>query len=271
MTNVLSLPSAHEPYMVGVRQAYYNFEGAMNIELTRASETLECSVLQLTMISDSTFLTGTNITYSGGRGSGVLKITATVTGLGGYHGIYVNIATSAAQVTDGYGTIGIKCVVTNTAAMTDGEVYGAQFIAKHNHATNVMTASASLIGIEAWAYISAAGPARTVIGANFAIHNECTGAIGAGSVHRVVQIVCDLAAGSQSPVEGSALCIWNMAGAWDNAINIVNSSTGFTNFVKFTNDGKPAQSTGTLSSQAGWIKVLVGSTTLYIPLYTTAS
>lgn len=269
MTNQLSLNSAACPFLSGSREGYHNFVGKINIELSKiGTQILEHNAEEITIESSSTFLTGTDLTYSGGRGSSAMRIGVTFSGLGGIHGIYVLVNSSGAQVSAGYGVIGIKCVVVNTAGLTNGIVYAAQFIAKHNHATNIMTAQASLIGVEAWAYISADGPARTVIGANFAIHNECTGAIGSGSVHRVVQVICDLASGAQAPTEGSGICIWNMTGAWDNAINIVNSSTGFTNFVKFTNDGKPAQSTGAVSgSQAGWIKVLVGSATCYIPLY----
>lgn len=277
MENELSLRNAACPLMVSRGlNAFYNFNGKLGLTINTitalgAGTALESIGVEITHTTDSTYLTGTNITYSGGRGSAALKITSVVSGLGGYHGIYVGITTSSAQVTDGYGTIGIKCVVTNSAAMTDGEVYGGMFIAKHA-STQTMTASASLIGLESWAYISSSGPARTVLGLNAAIHNECTGAYGAGSVARVIQVICDNASGAEVPVESTGICIWNMAGTWDNAINIVNSGNGFTNFVKFTNDGAPASSTGTIGgTQAGYIKVLVGSTTHYIQLYPTLS
>jgi hypothetical protein len=240
---------------------------------TLSSQTTENQLVDLDFITDSTYLTGTNITYSGGRGSAALNIVGTWSGVtGGYSNIYSNITTSGNVATDGNGVVGIKGVVTNTGSLTDGEVYGAQIIAKHNHATNTMLNAASLIGLEAWAYISAAGTAGTVLGANLGIHNECTGTYGAGSVHRGVQIFCDIASGADNPVEATGLCIWNQAGAWDNAINIVNSGSGFTNFVLFTDDGAPSASTGTVSgTQAGYIKVKVGSGTHYIQLYPTLS
>ena len=166
--------------------------------------------------------------------------------------------------------MGLKCVVTNTAALADGEIYGGQFIAKHNHATNVMVASASLVGLEAWAYISAAGVARTCIGGNFGWHNEATGGTyGAGSVIRGVQIFCDNNAGGNDPVESTGLCVWNQAGAIINVLKIVNSGSGFTYFADFTDDGAPAQSTSSSVTNVGtkgWIKVKVGTATRYIAL-----
>lgn len=272
-TNDLSLGRTACPYLItGRRSKHFDMDGKLSVTLNTitlaASESRESVANELGLTTNSSYLTGTSLVYSGGRGSSALKIGVTYSGLGGAHGIYVKVDSSGAQVTGGHGVVGIKCVVVNTAALTTGVIYAGQFIAKHNHATNVMTAEASLIGIEARAYISDAGPARTLIGANFAIHNECTGTIGSGSVHRVVQVICDLASGAQAPTEGSGICIWNMGGAWDNAINIVNGASGFTNFVKFTDDEAPAKSTGAVSgSQAGWIRVLIGSVTGFIPVY----
>jgi hypothetical protein len=248
-----------------------NCTTALAANTTLSSQTAENQLVNLDFTTDSTFITGTNLTWSGARGSAALNIVGTFSGAtGGYSNIYSNITTTGAIGTDGNGVIGIKGVVTNTAALTDGEVYGAQFIAKHNHGTNTMAKIASLIGLEAWSYISDAGWAGTVIGANLGIHNECSGTYPAGSVHRGVQIFCDISSGSNSPTEATGLCIWNQAGAWDNAINIVNSGNGFTNFVLFTDDGSPAASTGTIGgTQAGYIKVKVGSSTHYIQLYPT--
>lgn len=236
-TNDLSLgPSACPFLQIGRRSKHFDMDGKLSVSLNTitlaATETRESVSSEIKLTTNSSYLTGTNLTYSGARGSSALKIGVTFSGLGGAHGLYIAVATSGAQVSAGYGVIGVKCVVTNTAALSNGVIYAGQFIAKHAHASNVMTAEASLIGIEAWAYISSTGPARTAMGANFAIHNECTTAIGAGSVHRVIQVVCDLASGAQAPTEGSGICIWNMAGAWDNAIKIVTSSTGFTTILQ---------------------------------------
>jgi hypothetical protein len=214
--------------------AYFLYDESANgvvLTATHASQTLENQLLDVDFTTDSTFLTGTNLTYSGARGSAALNITGTFTGKGGYHAIYYNVAHSGAQDTDGYGVIGLKGVVTNTAALTDGEVYGAMFIAKHNHATNTMSAQASLIGVEGWAYISDAGQVATAIGGNFAIHNESTGVAIGGSVHRVVQLVCDNAAGANKADESTGLCIWNMAGTWDYGIKFVGSGSGFTTLI----------------------------------------
>jgi len=222
-------------------------------------------------VTDSTYLTGTDMTYSGARGSSALKLISTFSGVGGgFSNIYSSITTTAAQVAAGAGVIGIKQVVTNSAALADGNIYAGQFIAKHSHATNIMTASAALVGLEAWAYIADVGVARTAIGGNFGWHNEATGATyGAGSVIRGVQIFCDNAASAGVPVESTGLCIWNQAGAITNCIKVVNSGSGFTYFLDITDDGTPAQSTSSAVNNVGtkgWIKLLVGTATRYIAL-----
>ena len=233
------------------------------------SQTTENNSLTVSLTTDSSYLSGTNMTWSSAYGSAALKISGTYSGTGGYSNIYSSITTTGAQTTDGHGVIGIKGVVTNTAALTDGELYGAQFIAKHNHATNTVGKSASLIGLEAWSYISAAGWAGTVIGANLGIHNECTGTYPTGSVHRAVQVFCDNNASANVPTESTGICIWNQAGAWDNVLNVVNSGDGFDYFVKFTDDGAPAQDSSSAVNNLGtkgWIKVLIGSSVRYISL-----
>lgn len=224
--------------------------------------------LDIQVTTDNTY--GEYLTYSGGVGSSMLKLTGVASMASGvFEGIDIKIATSGVFSADQDGVIGLKCVVTNTAGLTDGNIYGGQFIAKHNHSSNVMLASASLIGLEAWAYISDDGPARTCIGGNFGWHNECTGAYGAGSVIRGIQIFCDNASGAEVPVESTGLCIWNMAGTITNAINIVTSGDGFTYFLQATDDGTPAQSTSssvTNLGTRGWIKVRIGTATRYISL-----
>ena len=245
-------------------------ENTLTNTVTLASQTTENNFYNLTYTTDSTYITGTDMTYSGGRGSAALKIAGTWTGAaGGYSNIYSSVSTSGALSAAGSGVIGIKSVVTNTGALTDGSIYGGMFIAKHNHATSTMTAQAALVGLEGWAYLADAGQVGTALGGNFAIHNESTGSAISGSVHRVMQLVCDNAAGANKATESSGLCIWNMAGTWDNAINVVVSGSGFTNFALFTDDGTPAQSTSTTvtnTGSKGWIKVKVGTATRYIAL-----
>jgi len=245
----------------------------LNITRSEASQTTERNSISLAETQDSTFLTGSNVTYSGGRGSATLKIDSTVTmAAGGFHNFYSSIATSGAFTSDGNGIVGIKQVVTNTAALTDGEMYGAQIIAKHNHATNSMLAAASLIGLEAWVYNSAAGCAVTQIGVNCGWHNEATGGTyGAGSVIRGIQIFCDNNAGGNDPVESTGLAIWNQAGTIVNAINVVESGSGFTNFATITDGGVCAMSTQTNGgTQSGWIKVVIGTATRYVKLWDTS-
>ncbi len=173
----------------------------------------------------------------------------------------------------------IKAVVTNTAALTEGNIYGALFMAKHNHATNTMSNQSPLIGVEGWAYIAGVGQAGTCIGGNFAIHNESTGTAISGSVHRVVQLVCDNAAGANKADEATGMCIWNMAGTWDYGIKFVNSGSGFTTGLYvdgckksayFNSDagaiaagdaiGVEIAHTGTMSSGEGLIGLQVATT-----------
>jgi len=208
------------------------------ITVTRSlsSQTTENNSSVLSLTTDSSFLSGTNMTYSGGYGSSALKLTGVYSGTaGGYSNIYSAITSSGAIGTNGAGVVGVKSVVTNTAAMTDGEIYGGMFIAKHNHATNVMTASASLIGLEGWAYNSGAAPARTVIGGNFGYHNEGTVAKGAGSVYRGVQIFTDDASGSTGADERTSLALWNMAGTQTDGIKFIKSAGGWTNDITLQN------------------------------------
>jgi hypothetical protein len=146
---------------------------------------------------------------------------------GGFEGIDIKIATSGALSAAGSGAIGVKAVVTNTAALADGNIYGGQFIAKHSHATNDMSASACLIGLEAIAYNSLAGDVGTAFGLNVVMRNY--GAGGAGSFHAGMQIVLDQAGGTKA-TEATGIRIWNMAGTWDAVLRVTGAFNVFANF-----------------------------------------
>lgn len=204
--------------------------------VTKTSQTTETNGYNLTLSTDSTFLTGTNMTYTSARGSNAIKLASTYSGLnGGFSNIDSKITNSGAHTEDGAGVIGIKQIVTNTAAMTDGNIYGGQFWAKHTHATSKMANAAPLIGLEGIAYVAGAAPAGTIIGGNFGYHNEGTTAKDGGAVYRGIQIVCDDASGSTAPSEASGLVIWNMAGTQTNGLYLVKSDSGFTYDVKLQN------------------------------------
>jgi len=220
----------------------------------------------------STYKSG-NITYSSGRGSSAIKLDNTFAGTSGaLMNIFSRITTTGIFTDSADGCIGIKSVVFNSAALTGGSLYGGQYIVKQTAGT--VLASASLIGLESWFYETNDSIIRTGIGLNAGWHNDSTAAAhGAGSVHRGIQIFCDNG-GTSAAAESTGLCIWNMAGTIDNAINVVNSGSGFTNFAKFTDDGAPAQSTASSVSAIGthgWIKVLVGTATRYIGLSNTVT
>lgn len=235
---------------------------------TAAAASDEAVAMMFNYTSAQTYLTGSSMIYSGGRGSAAIELLNTWTPTtGGFSNIFSQVTSSGVVATGGNGVINIKAVTINSAAITNGVMYGAQFIAKKT-GSGTATAESAHIGVEGWFYETDDGVLRTGIGGNFGYHIDSTANDhGAGSVHRGVQIFLDDGGSSQAE-ESTGLCIWNMAGAQHNAINIVNSASGFTNFVKFTDDGAPAQDSGTVTgSQAGWIKVLVGESTCYIPLY----
>ena len=246
-----------------------HFQHGVSANVVRSSQTGENISSEISLTTDSTYESG-NIAYSGQRGSSALKLTGVFTGAnGGFHNLYSLVTTSGSQTSASDGVIGIKAVVNNSGAYTAGVVYGAQFIAKHSHATNTMGASASLIGVDGWAYIADAGQAATVIGGNFAIHNESTGTAIGGSVHRVLQLVCDNAAGANKATESTGMCIWNMAGTWDAAIRITGAFTAFANFddatscfVGFTN-AAPSTTAGQI------VIVMANGNPGYIPVYST--
>jgi hypothetical protein len=155
--------------------------------------------------------------------------------------------------------------VTNSAHLTDGNIYGGQFIAKHAHATSHMHAEACLIGLEAIGYVSGDAEARTVIGLN-AVARSFALAEPAGTTQRAVQVILHVT--TRDAGELSGICVWNMGGTVvDQVLNLVGGN--FTHFVLCTDDGKPAQSTSTTVTNVGskgWIKVKVGTATRYIPL-----
>jgi hypothetical protein len=239
---------------------------SITVAKTFASATLESQIADLVLITDSTFLTGDDITYSSARGSSILKLVGTWTGAsGGFEGIDLKIATSGALTAAGSGVVGAKVVVTNTAAITDGSIYGGQFIAKHNHATNDMSAQAALIGLEVIAYNAAAGDVGTAFGLNVIMRNY--GAGGAGSVHAGIQVVLDQADGTKA-TEATGIRVWNMAGSWDAVLRVTGAFGVFANFDDATTCF--AAITGAATTIAGQILVtMANGNTGYVNVYST--
>jgi len=200
-----------------------------------SSQTTENNSQVLSLTTDSTYLTGTNITYSGGQGSSALKISGTYSGVnGGYSNIYSLVNTSGLQAA-GTGVIGVKSVAANTAALTNGVIYGGQFIAKHNHATNKVANAAAFIGAEGVVTQSDAGQIGTAIGVSAAYHiPSSAAAFDPGAVWRGLQVTLDNSS-SNNPSEQSGVVIWNMAGTQDNGIKLVKSGGGFTNDITLQN------------------------------------
>lgn len=250
------------------------WDNEIRITRTLASQTTEGNSQRLTLTTDSTFVSGTDITYSSAYGSSNLKLTGTFTGASGaFSNIYSVIDANVNWAAAGDGVIGIKSVVRSTdIAITDGNLFAGQFIAK-KAGSGVAAAEVAVVGVEGWFMETGSGEVRTGIGGNFGWHADSSDAGHVGAVWRGVQIFCD-STGTSSANEQTGLCIWNMAGTQDNAINIVNTATGFTNFALFTDDGKPAASTSSTVSAIGtkgYIKVKVGTATRYIGLSETVS
>lgn len=245
--------------------------GVVTGNVAYTGQTTETNGWVLDFDTDSTYITGTNIGFSTGQGSSALDISGTASGVNGaYIAAQAFISNTGEHTVDGAGVMGMKAVVTNSASMTDGNIFGAQFIAKHSHATNRMLNAASLIGLEAFAYPSNVGYAGTLIGGNFGYHIAATTENhAAGSVARGVQIFCDDASSNTDPVEETALTIWNMAGDQDNVINVVESASGFTNFLLAAGTSAFASvDAGTPGANSTHkLKVKIGGTTGYLAVY----
>lgn len=238
----------------------------------------EKSVLELAF-PGATYLTGSDITYSSGRGYSVFKAKGDYPGgAGGVHGLYSYLTLSGALTDAGAGIVGVKSVVVNTAHQADGNIYAGQFIAKHTSTSLHMHAEACLIGIEAIGYDSATASAGVgvMIGVNAVIRSYATGAY-SGGVHRGVQIIVDEA--TKGATEVTALCIWNMGASAIDGIRIVGAASmgdflyldaaGASGAVR-TGDLVPAHAPdGSSIGADAYLMCHIGATPYYSPLYDT--
>jgi hypothetical protein len=267
--NYLYVGSAYDT--PGTEKFTVNRLGEMSQTIARTSQTTETYAYAVDFDTDSTYLTGASMGYSGGYGSSAIDVTGDFSGVnGGYSGLLIRLDNSAAHTADGAGVTGIKSVVTNDTAMADGNIWGGLFIAKHTHATNDMAKSATLIGIEGWAYPANVGFVGTLLGGNFGYHIEATTEnFPSGSVARGLQIFCDDASSNTDPTEETALELWNLAGDQDNAIQITHSGSGFTYLIATQSvDGCFSADTGSpAATTTHKIKVNMNGTVGYIPVY----
>jgi hypothetical protein len=222
-----------------------------------------------------TYIGGTDITYSSGRGSSAKEyVTDLNTVEGGWHNVYSIVNTVGEYATAGAGIIGIKSVINNTSAVNDGNFLAGQFIAKHNSDSEPMRAEACLIGIEAIGYDAATASAGVgvMIGVNAVIRSYATAAYG-GGVHRGVQIIVDEA--TRGADEVTALCIWNMGASAVDAIRIVGAGT-MGNFLYLDAAGGAVQTGDLVAAHApdgssigadAFLVCAIGATPYYSPLY----
>ena len=169
-------------------------------------------------------LAGTNITYTSGRGDAAVRVAGSHQGgAGGMHGLFSFLTVDGVLTDAGAGVVGVRSWASNTVHQTLGNIYGAQFVARHNAATGVhMHAEASLVGLEAIGYCAGDGGVGTMLGANVVIRSYADAAY-AGGVHRGVQIIVDEAVLGADEV--TALCIWNMGASAIGGIRIVGADT----------------------------------------------
>lgn len=209
-------------------------QGALGVTGTRTLQTTENKQTTLSLTTDSTFLTGTNITYSGGRGSSDLNLAGTWSATaGGYSNLY-SLTTASGILNDANGgAIGGKFVTNAAAAQTAAAgIYGLQGIARHSAATGIKAANeAPFVGVEGVVTQGGAGQIGTAIGVSAAYHIPADAdAFDGGAVFRGMQITLDNASGN-SPSEETGLAIWNMAGTQTNGIKLIKSGSGFTNDI----------------------------------------
>ena len=238
---------------------------------TLTSQTTENNCIDVTLTSDSTYISGSDVSYSQGYGSAAIKASGVFSGAtGGCHGIVSIVDWDVACASSSSGVVGIKSIVRSSdVSPTDGYFYGGQFIARKD-GSGLMGKSVACIGLEAWFYETGTGEIGTAMGGNFGYHCDSSDAAHeTGSVHRGVQIFCDNS-GTSDAEETTALCLWNMAGTQDNAINVTQSGSGFTNFVYFASATAPvAANTHSIDGHAlqHIITCKVGSDTGYIPVF----
>jgi hypothetical protein len=230
----------------------------------------EKHILDLAMNTNSTYASspyGVSLSSSG-RTASVVRLTGAFSGTsgGGLQGLFVRLTSTGTLNSAYHGVQAMKGVVVNSGEVTAGVMYGGMFCAVHSHATNKMDATASLIGVEGWAY-DADGPVAVMLGGNIGYHNEEAGPQVSGSVHRALQIFCDDSASSNAD-ESTGLCIWNMSGVQDAAIRTVHSGTGFTYLLHADVGGgagyTATASTYTAGGTAVKLAIKVGTVVYYI-------
>lgn len=214
---------------------------------TLTSQTTENNILDITLSTDSSWITGTNITYSGARASSALKITATHGGTtGGMHSIYSLLTGSNNYASANHGMIGTKGVVlTEDTAVTEGEYMAAQYIMKKAGSGTAAT-GAIYYGLEAWVYLTGTSVVGTIIGANFGYHAETDQDCSAsGTVWRALQVFCDnVASDGYNAEETTGVYIWPHSGTSDQALAIGTGTGLWTTGIRFVGPGSAAMTTG---------------------------
>ena len=139
-------------------------------------------------------------------------------------------------------------------------MYGGQDIAFVSAGATVLTAGgAASVGVFArWAKL--------------AIDTGATFASGAVAATMFLSVQDNI--GSLGASDISVFNIENASGLHKSMLHLTNTAQGFTNLLWLPDDGLPASLTNandlndiSATPNAGWIKVLVGSTVRYIPLY----
>jgi len=245
--------------------------GALSVS-DLSGQTAVFAQLELAYVGNRAFLSGTDLVQnSGDYGSAILKLAGTLSmAAGGFEGIDLRLDSSGAFTVAGTGVIGVKCLVTNTASLVQGEIYGGQFKARHN-SDDVMTAQASLVGLEGIGYCAGDGGVGVMIGVSAVIRSYSISAH-VGYVHRGIQIVVDEPTLGADEVTG--LCIWNMGASAIDAFRIAGADT-MANFLYVDASGG-LLGVGSLKNSDNtdikcddYLVVSLGGSPRYIPLYDT--
>jgi len=141
--------------------------------------------------------------------------------------------------------------------------------------SNSMFALQAICEVDAGAIVTTAAGAPAVgifpIFAKLLLNGETfnPGGVAAAAFLAVQSNVTDV-----STEDVSAINVENASGLTKSLLHLTNTANGFTNLLWLPDDGLPASLTNgsdlndiSATANAGWIKVLIGSTVRYIPLY----
>lgn len=182
---------------------------------------------------------------------------------GSYLGQYINLALNAAQANAHDLLGGLFACLTNTVTQTMGKLAGISSYLR-NPSSKMSGANQSATGIRSLIYTGTQGETQHQAGILVSILDmTTTKTVSMDTIGIRVQLnVANAAQGGNL----SGIVLDNV-GTVDAYVGLWFLNDKFTHAFSFANGTKPANIAGTVGSQAGYIKVIVGGSTKYIPLY----